>query len=219
MAKETVEVLIEGGKATAAPPVGSTLGPLGVNIGQIVSDINKRTSEFKGMKVPVKIVVDKSTKSYEIEVGTPPASALIKAELKLDKGSKMPNMDKVGNMAIEQVIKVAKMKQNSMFTNSLKSTVKSIVGSCGAIGVLVEGKDAKACIEDINSGMYNAEINEEKTEVPKEKGAILKQQLESIREELKKALDKAKALEEKEKGKTEEVVKEEKVVEAKDKEK
>ena len=85
LAKTTVAVLVEGGKATAAPPVGSSLGPLGVNIGQVVSDINKKTSSFVGMQVPVKIIVDTETKSFEITIGTPPASGLIKKEANLEK--------------------------------------------------------------------------------------------------------------------------------------
>jgi len=74
MGKKTVEALIEGGKTTAAPPLGPALGPLGVNIGQIIADINKKTAGFKGMQVPVKIVVDEDTKEYKISVGTPPCS-------------------------------------------------------------------------------------------------------------------------------------------------
>jgi large subunit ribosomal protein L11 len=62
--KQTVQALVEGGKATAAPPLGSSLGPLGVNVGQIVADINKKTADFKGMKVPVKVIIDTETKEY-----------------------------------------------------------------------------------------------------------------------------------------------------------
>ena len=71
MAKETIEVLIEGGKATAAPPLGPALGPMGVNIGQVVSDINSKTQSFKGMQVPVKVIIDTDTKGYKISIGTP----------------------------------------------------------------------------------------------------------------------------------------------------
>ena len=66
MATEVVEVLVQGGKATAAPPLGPALGPLGVNIGQIVADINKKTGDFAGMQVPVKVSVDSDTKEYKI---------------------------------------------------------------------------------------------------------------------------------------------------------
>ena len=80
MASQTVEALVEGGKASAAPPLGPALGPLGVNIGQVISAINQKTDSFKGMQVPIKVIVDTSTKKFEITVGTPPAAALIKKE-------------------------------------------------------------------------------------------------------------------------------------------
>ena len=66
MATQTIEQLVEGGKATAAPPLGPALGPLGVNIGQVVAEINKKTESFKGMQVPVKVIVDGDTKEFSI---------------------------------------------------------------------------------------------------------------------------------------------------------
>src|SRR3989344_3647773 len=102
--KETVEVLIEGGKASPAPPLGSSLGPLKVNVAQIVLDINKKTGDFKGMKVPVKVIVDTETKAYEIEIGTPPTAELIKKEINIKAGSGEPNKLKAGIIALEQVI-------------------------------------------------------------------------------------------------------------------
>jgi len=95
MAKESVDILIEGGKASAAPPLGPALGPLGVNIGQVVADINKKTQDFKGMQVPVKVTVDTETKSYEISIGTPPASSLIKKEAGIQKGSGHPKSENI----------------------------------------------------------------------------------------------------------------------------
>ena len=123
--KEKVEALIDGGKATAAPPLGQALGPLGVNIGQIISDINAKTEAFKGMKVPVTILVDPETKEYEITVGTPPASALIKKELGIDKGAGIPNKDKVGNLAMEQIVKIVKMKEDSLLS---QEKIDKVVG-------------------------------------------------------------------------------------------
>src|SRR3989344_4937513 len=87
MATQTVESLIEGGKATAAPPLGPALGPTGVNIGQVVSEINKKTADMKGMQVPVKVTIDTATKQFTIEIGTPPAAALIKKEAGVEKGT------------------------------------------------------------------------------------------------------------------------------------
>src|SRR4030067_3223257 len=86
MGKVTVEAMVDGGKATAGPPIGNQLGPLKVNTMQIVKEINEKTKELSGMKVPVKIIVDTETKKYSIAVGTPPISALIKKELKIEKG-------------------------------------------------------------------------------------------------------------------------------------
>ena len=124
MATNSVEVLIEGGKATAAPPLGPALGPLGVNIGQVVADINKKTADFKGMQVPVKVTVNSETRAHTITVGTPPASALIKKESKIEKGSGKPDKELVGDLKIEQIIKIAKMKEDSRSGKTLKERVK-----------------------------------------------------------------------------------------------
>lgn len=180
MTKETVEVLVEGGKATAGPPIGSSLGPLKVNIGEIVSKINEKTKEFKGMKVPVKIIVDTQTKKFEIEVGTPPVSQLIKKELGLDKGSGEPNKTKVGVLAFEQIIKIAKMKIGSLNVKNLKAAVKTVVGSCVTSGILIDSKDPKIISKEIDKGVYDDLIKAEKTEVSAEKN----KQLEEIRKEV-----------------------------------
>src|SRR3989338_4925455 len=136
IAKEKVEALVEGGKATAAPPLGPALGPVGVNIGKVVADINKKTESFKGMQVPVKVTVDTSTKEYEITIGTPPASALIKKEAGIEKGSGNPLQDKVADVKIEQIIKVAKMKSDNLLGKTLKEKVKEIIGTCNSMGVM-----------------------------------------------------------------------------------
>ncbi len=193
--KEKVEALIEGGKATAAPPLGQALGPLGVNIGQIISDINEKTAAYKGMKVPVTITVDPETKEYEITIGTPPVSALIKKELGIEKGAGLPNKDKVGNLAMEQVVKIAKMKEDSLLANNFKGAVKSIVGSCNSLGVLVEGKTSVAINKDIDAGKFDDIIDNQKIEVPEEKAAQLKEQLEKVRSGFAKELEKMKLAE------------------------
>ena len=75
--KKIVELLVSGGQATAGPPLGPALGPLGVNVMMIVNKINELTKDYAGMKVPVKVAVDPETKEFEVSVGTPTASALI----------------------------------------------------------------------------------------------------------------------------------------------
>ena len=83
-----VKTMVEGGKATTGPPLGPALGPLGLNLGQVIKDINEQTKSFAGMQVPVTVnVVDPSTKKYEIIIGIPPTSALLKKEAGIAKGS------------------------------------------------------------------------------------------------------------------------------------
>src|SRR5437588_10631258 len=102
--KKTVAALIDGGKATAGPPLGPNLGPLGVNVLQIVNRINEITKAYAGMKVPVKVLVDVDEKSFEVEVGTPTTSALIGKELGEEKESGTPKDTKVGDGSPQQIV-------------------------------------------------------------------------------------------------------------------
>ncbi|MAG78671.1 50S ribosomal protein L11 [archaeon] len=190
MAKETVESLVEGGKASAAPPLGPALGPLKVNIGQVVAEINKKTEAFKGMKVPVKVIVDTETKEFEIEVGTPPISQLIKKELGLKKGAGIPNKDFQGNLGLEQAIKVAKMKMNSLFVNNLKSAVKTVAGSCNSMGILVEGMTAVEFNKAVEAGKFNKELESENSEISNEKKKTLDEQLQVVKKKFIGELEK-----------------------------
>jgi len=186
MASQTVESLVPGGKATAAPPLGPALGPLGVNIGQVVADINKKTAIFNGMQVPVKVIIDMDTKNFEISIGTPPASALILKEAGIEKGSGNPKTDKVADVLIEQIIKVAKMKEDNLLGNDLKAKVKEIIGTCNSMGILVEGKPAVEAIKEVNAGKFDKEIKEEKTELTAEDKAKLEIEKKKLAEEMEK---------------------------------
>ena len=110
MPTDTVEVLVEGGSATPGPPLGPAIGPLGINMMQVVEEINNKTADFKGMKVPVKIIVDSSTKEFEIEIGTPPTTALVMDELNIEKGSHEPGSEVAADLSVEQAFKIARMK-------------------------------------------------------------------------------------------------------------
>lgn len=158
MAKESVEVMVAGGKATAAPPLGPALGPLKVNIGQVVAEINKKTADFAGMQVPVKVIVDKDTKEFTITVGTPPASNLIKKEAGVESGAKNPLTEKVANLTIEQAMKVARMKSDALLGKDIKNKTKEICGTCDSMGITVEGKQARQTIADIDKGLYDAKF-------------------------------------------------------------
>jgi large subunit ribosomal protein L11 len=159
MAKESIDVLIEGGKATAAPPLGPALGPLKVNIGQVVADINKKTADFKGMQVPVTVTVDTDTKEFTITVGTPPASQLIKKEAGVQKGAGNPLTDKVADLSMEQIKKIAGMKEDALLGKNVKQRVKEIMGTCQSMGVTVEGQTIPEAIKAVNSGKYDSLLN------------------------------------------------------------
>src|SRR3989344_4214537 len=124
-----VSVLIEGGKASPAPPLGPALAPLGVNIGKIVSEINEKTKDFTGMKVPVTIDVNSKTKDYEITVGSPPASALIIKEAKAAKGAANPKTENMGNLSIAQLKKVAEQKIDNLNSYKIKSAMCEMAGT------------------------------------------------------------------------------------------
>ena len=186
MATQTVQALVEGGKATAAPPLGPQLGPLGVNIANIVHAINKKTASFSGMQVPVKIKVDSDTKSFEITIGTPPTSGLIKKEANLEKASGKAKHEMVADILIEQIIKIAKMKEGATLGKTLKERVKEVVGTCQSMGILVEGKHAKDTMRDIEAGLFNEEIRLEKTELTAEELAKLEEEKKRLAEELAK---------------------------------
>ena len=177
MGKQTVETMIEGGKATAAPPLGPALGPTGVNIGLVIAEINKKTADMKGMQVPVKVMIDTDTKSFTIEIGTPPASALIKKEAGLEKGASNPLTEKVADLMIEQIIKVAKIKEDALLGKDLKAKVREIVGTCQSMGILVEGMPAQEINPLIDSGKFDNEIDQGLTEISQEKKKRLNEQL------------------------------------------
>ena len=158
--KKVVKVLVEGGKATPGPPIGPALGGLGVDIGRIVGEINQKTKEYAGMKVPVEIEIDTETKQYEVRVGLPPTSMLLLRELSVEKGSGDAGSKKVGSLKREQIVKIAKMKLSTMNTTSLKSAVKQVLGTAVSVGVLIEGKTPKEAIREVDEGLWDDLLKE-----------------------------------------------------------
>jgi len=153
--KKTVEALVAGGEATAGPPLGPALGPLGVNVLQIVKRINELTKAYSGMKVPVKVIVDTETKEFDVEIGTPTTSALLIKELGVEKGSGTPNTAKVGDLKMDQVRRIAEMKAPGSFGNGVKSVALEVLGSCVAMGVTVEGKDPREVQREVKEGKWD----------------------------------------------------------------
>ncbi|MFH0836327.1 MAG: 50S ribosomal protein L11 [Candidatus Micrarchaeota archaeon] len=162
MAKMTVNALIEGGKATAAPPLGPALAPTGIDIQKVVAGINEKTAAFKGMQVPVKVLIDKKAKTFEVEVGTPPASALIKKEagvtanVKEEAGAKGKKV--IGNISIDQAVKIAGMKESASLAAGKKNAVKEVAGTCLSLGITIEGKNAREFIKEVNAGNYDSKL-------------------------------------------------------------
>ncbi len=190
---QTVKVLVDAGKATAGPPLGPALGPTGVNVGEVIAKINEKTKAFAGMKVPVEVIVDAATRKFEIKTGSPPVSSLIMKEISVQKLASNPKFEKVGNLGIEQVIKIAQSKLDSLNCMSMKSAAKTIIGTCVSIGVLVEGMEPRDATKAVNDGKFDKEIKEVKTEVSADKKKQLAEQLAVKAAELKKKLDELKA--------------------------
>jgi len=152
---QTVSALVTGGQANAGPPLGPTLGPLGVNILQIVNAINEKTKDFEGMKVPVTVSVDKKNKQWTVEVGIPSAAALILKEAGLQKGSGTSGATWVGDITPEAVVKVAKLKIDSSYATDIKSAAKEIIGTCLALGIKINGKNPKEITPEVNAGKWD----------------------------------------------------------------
>ncbi|MHA1224681.1 MAG: 50S ribosomal protein L11 [Candidatus Heimdallarchaeaceae archaeon] len=158
----TVDLLVDGGNATPGGAMGPALGPLGVNIKAVVDEINAKTQAYKGMKVPVKVTVNKKTRSFELEIGIPPASALVLKEANLKKGSGTPNTEKVGNITFEQLINVAKAKWEDLTAGSLATACKEILGTMVTMGVTCENKDPRDVQKEIDEGKYDKLLEKEK---------------------------------------------------------
>jgi len=159
--EKSVNALVVGGEANAGPPLGPALGPLGVNVMYIVKQINESTSDFKGMRVPVKVIVDTETKEFKVEVGIPTTSALLSKEAGLEKGSDNSKENLVGNLSIKQIIKIAKNKMPQSYSYTIKGTAKEVIGACVSMGIKVNDKDPREILKEINSGTLDPEFVEE----------------------------------------------------------
>jgi len=157
--KKIINALVTGGEASAGPPLGPALGPLGVNVLGIVNEINRQTADFKGMRVPVKVEVDQETKQFVISVGTPTTSALIAKESGSAKGSAKPNTDFVGSLTIDKVVSIAKSKMAGSYSKTIRAAAKEVVGSCVSMGVKIEGKDPREFMAELDAGKWDSKLS------------------------------------------------------------
>jgi large subunit ribosomal protein L11 len=152
---QKISALVTGGQASAGPPLGPSLGPMGVNIMEVINAINEKTKDFEGMKVPVTVSIDSATKKWEIEIGIPSAAALLLKEAGIQKGSGTSGATWVGDIKMDGIVKVAKTKFEKSYATSLKSAAKEIVGTCLCLGIKVEGKSPKELTTEINAGKWD----------------------------------------------------------------
>ena len=155
---QKISSLVTGGGASAGPPLGPALGPLGVNIMEVIKAINDKTKDFEGMKVPITVLVDPDTKKWEIEVGIPSASALILKEAGIQKGSGTSGTEWVGDVTIDAIAKIANTKLEKSYSSSLKSVAKTIIGTCLTLGIKIEGKTPKEMTAEINEGKWDEKL-------------------------------------------------------------
>ena len=158
MGEQKISSLVTGGGASAGPPLGPALGPLGVNIMEVIKAINDKTKDFEGMKVPITVIVDSDTKKWDIEVGIPSAAALILKEAGIQKGSGASGTEWVGDVTIDVIAKVANTKLEKSYASSLKSVAKTIIGTCLALGIKIEGKTPKEITAEINEGKWDEKL-------------------------------------------------------------
>jgi large subunit ribosomal protein L11 len=214
-----IKILAEGGAMKPGPALSQKLGPAGIPLNKVIEKINEATKDFKGLTVPVELDVNPSTKNFEIKVFSPPVSGLLKKELGIEKASGIQKKMQVGNLAIEQIISIAKSKFPNLLCKDLKSAVKTIVGSCVSLGILVENKPASEVEQQIDKGKYDNEIKEEKTELSSEKKVKLNKYFAKLSEAEQKKIKQEEAEKEAAKEAKESVKSKEKTEETKSEEK
>jgi large subunit ribosomal protein L11 len=191
-----IKLLIDGGNMEPGPAISQKLGPVGINVNQVIQKVNEATKGFNGLKVPVELDVNPSTKTFEITVFSPPVSELLKKELGIAKGSGMQKKVTMYNASIEQIISVAKTKLPNMLSKNLKAAVKTVIGTCGSLGVLVENKSAAEIENDIDAGKYDKEIKEEITETSPDKRRMLDEYFFEVKGKQEKILKQEQAAKE-----------------------
>ncbi len=131
-----VKMQLPAGKATAAPPVGSMLGPYGINLPNFVKEFNDKTSQQVGLVIPV-IVTIYQDRSFELQLKTPPAAVLIKKACGIESGSAKPNKDKVAKITKAQLKEIAELKMVDLNANDVESAIDIIAGTARSMGVEV----------------------------------------------------------------------------------
>ncbi|MFX0103993.1 MAG: 50S ribosomal protein L11 [Candidatus Hodarchaeota archaeon] len=159
--KVVVKALVTGGSASGGPPIGPAVGPTGINIKDVVDEINKKTIVFKGLTVPVRIECNPETKQFEIFIETPSTASLLLKEVGAEKGSSAPSEDKIGNLTLTQIQNVVDAKKNKFLDKSYKNAIKTVLGTAVSVGLTVEGEDPRVIQKKIEDGEYDDKIRGE----------------------------------------------------------
>jgi large subunit ribosomal protein L11 len=159
--KIVVKALVTGGSASGGPPIGPAVGPTGINIKDVVDEVNAKTMVFKGLTVPVRIECDPETKKFEIYIETPSTASLLLKELGVEKGSAANLEERIGDLTLEQVMSVAKAKREKYMDKTFKNSIKSVLGTALSIGATVEGLDPRDIQKKVEEGEYDDKIKEE----------------------------------------------------------
>lgn len=155
MVKKTLRFIIEGGKATPGPPIGPALSPYKINVTEIVNAINNATKEYEGLPVPVEVTIDTDTRKFEVKVGIPTTTALLMKFAGAKEPTGDPAHKKIGNITFEDVVKIALLKKPQLTAKTLKAAVKTVLGTAHAVGVTIDGKDAKEVSKLLDQGYYD----------------------------------------------------------------
>ncbi len=134
--KIKLKLIIPGGKATPAPPLGPSLAPHGINIVEFCNKFNQMTKDMEGIEVPVYLTIYED-KTFDIKIGTPPISTLIKMALKIEKGSHEPGRNFVGSLTKEDVRKIAEKKLSELNTRDIEKAMKIVEGVAKSMGVKI----------------------------------------------------------------------------------
>ena len=156
--KVVVKALVTGGSASGGPPIGPAVGPTGINIKDVVDEINKQTTVFRGLTVPVRIECDPETKQFEIFIETPSTASLLLKEVGVEKGSSACSEEKIGNLTLDQVQNVVEAKREKFLDKTYKAALKTVLGTALSAGLTVEGEDPRVIQERINNGDYDEKI-------------------------------------------------------------
>lgn len=150
-----IKAQVKGGEAKPEPPLGPAITDTGLNLTEVIEKINKLTERYKGYMVTVKVIVDLEAKTYDVHVELPTTTSLLLVTAGASEPSGDPAHKKVGNISFEDIIKIAILKKPELTSKTLRSAVKTILGSARSIGLTVEGKDPKDVSREVDQGLYD----------------------------------------------------------------